>query len=57
MNTYNISVEGKHILTQIPTENLEEKLKVIRGLVWTNGGSDKDIIISINTNERHSSID
>ena len=54
MNTYNISVEGKHILTQIPTENLEEKLKVIRGLVWTNGGSDKDISISININEQHS---
>lgn len=57
MNTYNISVKGEHILTHIPTENIEEKLKIIRGLVWTNGGSDKDIIISINTNEPHSNLD
>jgi len=54
MNTYNISVEGRVVLTQISTENIEENLKLIRGLVWTNGGSDKDIIVSINTNEQHS---
>ena len=54
MNTYNISEKVKHILTQIPTENLEEKLKIIRGLVWTQGGSDKNITVSINTNEQHS---
>ena len=57
MNTYKISVKGKPILTHIPTENLEENLKIIRGLVWTKGGSDKDIIISINTNEPHSNLD
>ena len=54
MNTYNISVEGRVVLTQISTENIEENLKLIRGLVWTIGGSDKDIIVSINTNEQHS---
>jgi len=54
MNTYNISVEGRVVLTQIPTENIEENLKIIRGLVWTHGGSDKDIIVSINTNEQYS---
>lgn len=57
MNTYNISVEGKQILTQITTENLEKELKILRGLVWTNGGSDKDIDVSINTNEPHSNLD
>ena len=57
MNTYNISVEGKVVLTQITTENIEENLKIIRGLVWTNGGSDKDISISININEQHSNLD
>ena len=57
MNTYNISVEGRVVLTQISTENIEENLKLIRGLVWTNGGSDKDIIVSINTNEQHSNLD
>jgi hypothetical protein len=54
MNTYNISVEGKVVLTEISNENIEENLKIIRGLVWTNGGSDKDITVSINTNEQHS---
>jgi hypothetical protein len=54
MNTYNISVEGREVLTEITIENIEENLKIIRGLVWTNGGSDKDITISINTNEQHS---
>ena len=54
MNTYNISVEGKEVLTEISLENIEENLKLIRGLVWTQGGSDKDIIISININEQHS---
>lgn len=57
MNTYNISVEGRVVLTQISTENIEENLKIIRGLVWTNGGSDKDISISININEQHSNLD
>ena len=57
MNTYNISVEGKQILTQITTENLEKELKILRGLVWTNGGSDKDIDVSININEPHSNLD
>ena len=51
MNTYNISVEGREVLTQISTENIEENLKLIRGLVWTSGGSDKDITVSININE------
>jgi hypothetical protein len=54
MNTYNISVDGKEVLTEIPIENIENNLKIIRGLVWTQGGSDKDITISINTNEQHS---
>lgn len=45
MNTYNLSVDGKQILTQIPSDKLEETLKTIRGLVWTSGGSDKNIKI------------
>jgi hypothetical protein len=54
MNTYNISVEGREVLTEITIENIEENLKIIRGLVWTQGGSDKDIMVSINTKEQHS---
>jgi len=53
MNTYNISVKGNEILSQVPQSDLQENLKVIRGLVWTSGGNDKDIEVSLNKNENH----
>lgn len=55
MNTYNIQVNGKTILTAIPTEQLEENLKLIRGLVWTSGGNDDSIFVSLNKEEDHCS--
>ena len=53
MNTYNISVKGNEILSQVPQSDLQENLRTIRGLVWTSGGGDKDIIVSLNKNEDH----
>jgi hypothetical protein len=55
MNTYNIEVNGKTILTKIPTEELEENLKLIRGLVWTSGGNNDSIFVSLNKEEDHCS--
>jgi len=49
MNTYNLSVNGKEILKQVPCEEIEETLKTLRGLVWTSGGSDEDIKITENS--------
>jgi S-DNA-T family DNA segregation ATPase FtsK/SpoIIIE len=37
----------------INKEELEENLKLIRGLVWTSGGNDKCIEVSLNNNEDH----
>ena len=51
MNTYSISVNGNEILSQVPQNNLQDNLKTIRGLVWTSGGNDKDIQVSINKDE------
>lgn len=51
MNTYNISVKGNEILSQVSQSDLQENLKLIRGLVWTSGGNDKDIQVSINKDE------
>lgn len=48
MNTYDVSVNGIKVLTQINAEKLKESLITIRGLVWTSGGSDKDIKITEN---------
>lgn len=48
MNTYNIEVKGVSILNQIPQNDLQENLKLIRGLVWTSGGNDKDIEVILN---------
>ncbi len=53
MNTYNIQVKGVTVLHKVKTENLEENLKIIRGLVWTSGGNDEDINVSLNKNEDH----
>ena len=53
MNTYNISVKGTNIISQLPQSDLQENLKLIRGLVWTSGGNDEDIQVSINKNENH----
>lgn len=52
MNTYNISVNGNELLSQVPQNDLQEKLKLIRGLVWTSGGNDKDITVTINNQDR-----
>ena len=51
MNTYNISVKGNEILSQVPQSDLQENLKTIRGLVWTSGGNDKDIQVELNMDE------
>lgn len=53
MNTYNISVKGTEILSQVPQSDLQENLNTIRGLVWTSGGNDKDIQIKLNKIETH----
>jgi hypothetical protein len=52
MNTYNISVKGNELLSQVPQSDLQEKLKLIRGLVWTSGGNDEDITVTINNQDR-----
>jgi len=51
MNTYNISVKGNELLSQVPQNDLQEKLKLIRGLVWTSGGNDEDITVTINNRD------
>jgi hypothetical protein len=51
MNTYNISVKGNEILSQVPQSDLQQNLKTIRGLVWTSGGNDKDIQVELNKDE------
>jgi len=53
MNTYNISVNGNELLSQVPQNDLQEKLKLIRGLVWTSGGNDGNIQVFLNKNEDH----
>jgi len=45
MNTFNVSVKGKEVLTKIPQEKLAEELKKLKGLVWVLGGSNQDIKI------------
>ena len=51
MNTYNISVNGNEILSQVPQNDLQKNLKLVRGLVWTSGGNDEDIEVSLNKDE------
>jgi hypothetical protein len=51
MNTYNISVNGNEILSQVPQSNLQDNLKLVRGLVWTSGGNDGDIQVELNKGE------
>jgi hypothetical protein len=51
MNTYNIQVNGVEVVAQVPQEELQKNLNVVRGLVWTSGGSDKDIEVILNTSE------
>jgi len=48
MNTYNIDVKGITILSQISQNDLQKNLKLIRGLVWTSGGNDEDIKVTLN---------
>jgi hypothetical protein len=45
MNTYDVSVKGKKIFTEISCENLENTLKELKALVWVSGGSNDDIIV------------
>lgn len=51
MNTYNINVKGTKVLCHISQNDLQENLKLIRGLVWTSGGNDEDIQVSLNKDE------
>jgi hypothetical protein len=53
MNTYNISVNGNEILSQVSQSDLQENLRTIRGLVWTSGGNDGDIEVELNKDEDH----
>jgi hypothetical protein len=53
MNTYNISVNGNEVLSQVSQSDLQENLKTIRGLVWTSGGNDGDIEVELNKDEDH----
>lgn len=53
MNTYNIKVNGVSVIKEINKEELEENLKLIRGLVWTSGGNDECIEVSLNKHEDH----
>ncbi len=53
MNTYNIKVNGVSIIQKANIKELEENLKLIRGLVWTSGGNDACIEVSINKDEDH----
>ena len=48
MNTYNINVKGIKVLCHISQNDLQENLKLIRGIVWTSGGNDKDIEVTLN---------
>lgn len=45
MNTFSIIVNGKEIVKDLTENNLENSLNLIRGLVWTSGGSESDIKI------------
>jgi hypothetical protein len=53
MNTYNISVKGVSVIHNVSQEEMQENLKLIRGLVWTSGGNDNDITVSINNRKDH----
>jgi hypothetical protein len=48
MNTFNILVNGKDIITEITSDKLEGTLQIVRGLVWTSGGSDMNIQVKKN---------
>lgn len=48
MTTFDVFVDGKEIIKAVPSENIEEVLKTLRGLVWTSGGSDDNIEIKPN---------
>lgn len=48
MNTYDVKVNGKIVLKEIPSSKLEEELLMIRGLVWTSGGKEDDIQVFLN---------
>jgi hypothetical protein len=52
MNTYNISVKGVKVLGELSPDDIQDNLKLIRGLVWTSGGNDKDIVVSLNKDEQ-----
>lgn len=51
MNTYNIQVNGITVIKDLNKEELDENLKIIRGLVWTSGGKSEDIEVSLNNDE------
>jgi len=48
MNTYDVSVKGRKVLTEVASHKLEDELKILRGIVWTTGGSNEDIQVTIN---------
>lgn len=51
MNTYNVQVNGTVILEKVTKKELDEKLKIIQGIVWTSGGCSEDIEIILNNDE------
>lgn len=56
MNTYNISVRGVQVFEDLPQEKLQESLTQVRGIVWTSGGGNEDIVVSLNKDENHCNI-
>lgn len=53
MSTYNIEVRGIKVIGNITQDEVQEKLRLVRGIVWTTGGNDQDIKIIINSITDH----
>jgi hypothetical protein len=51
MTTYDIEVRGIKIFEKVSQEDLQKSINQVRGIVWTRGGNDQDILITLNKNE------
>jgi len=50
-NTYDIEVRGIKIFERVSQEELQKSINQVRGFVWTRGGNDQDILVTLNKNE------